>query len=390
MPLPPFSSGTRTGRNAVRAGASSTMVMTLRRRGSGRGDGRALLDDAAVEQVDAALGVPGVARIVRHHAEGGAASVQLAQELHHGLAALRSEVAGRLVGQEDQRIAGDGAGHGDTLLLPARELARQVSRAMRHADPLQRLVHPLAPLLGLHAAVSERQLDVLEHRQVADQVERLEDEPDLQIADAGPIRERQVGDLLAVQPVLPLARGVEQPEQRQEGRLAAAGGAGDRDVLPLLDLEMDARQGVRLHLVGVENLGHSLELDHRAAVCAHAVSWVMRQFKRSRSKASHAEVSDKITWSPACRPSRISTVLTEERPSFTCTRTAFAPWSARRNRPTTLCSCPKAGRPTYRTSSSRSSSTVPSTLESVRAPLGSAPTIATSTVTVPFSTAGST
>ena len=39
------------------------------------------------------------------------------------------------------------------------------------------------PALGrLHAAVGERQLDVLEHRQVADQVEALEDEADLAVA----------------------------------------------------------------------------------------------------------------------------------------------------------------------------------------------------------------
>src|SRR5215471_5181501 len=41
-----------------------------------------------------------------------------------------------------------------------------------------------SPALRLrHAAVRERQLHVLVHRQVADQVEALEDEPDLAIAD---------------------------------------------------------------------------------------------------------------------------------------------------------------------------------------------------------------
>ena len=39
-----------------------------------------------------------------------------------------------------------------------------------------------------HAAVGERQLDVLVDREVADQVERLEDEADLPVADAGALR----------------------------------------------------------------------------------------------------------------------------------------------------------------------------------------------------------
>src|SRR5947209_1192018 len=45
------------------------------------GDGRhlhPLLDDTAVEEVDAAIGVARVARIVRDHADRGAAHVQLA------------------------------------------------------------------------------------------------------------------------------------------------------------------------------------------------------------------------------------------------------------------------------------------------------------------------
>src|SRR5438046_10127718 len=74
-----------------------------------------LLDHTAVEQMDAALGVPGVARIVRDHADGGAAAVQLLEQVHHGFAAARVEVAGRLVRQQDERLAGDGAGHGNAL-----------------------------------------------------------------------------------------------------------------------------------------------------------------------------------------------------------------------------------------------------------------------------------
>jgi len=42
----------------------------------------------------------------------------------------RVEVSRRLVGQQDQRLAGDGAGHGHALLLTARKLAGQMLRAM--------------------------------------------------------------------------------------------------------------------------------------------------------------------------------------------------------------------------------------------------------------------
>ena len=192
--------------------------------------------------MDAAVGVARVARIVRDHADRRAGAVQLAQQIHHRFAAARVEVAGRLVREQDERLAGDGARDGDALLLTAGELARQVLRAMRHADALERRLDALLALGRLHAAVGERQLDVLEHGEIADQVEALEDEPDLAVADARALRGGQLGDRPAVQQVLPFGRRVEQAENRQQRRLAAARRPGDRDVLALADLEVDARR----------------------------------------------------------------------------------------------------------------------------------------------------
>ena len=62
-------------------------------------------------------------------------------ELAHGAAheredlgaGARVEVAGRLVGEDDLRPAGQGPGDGDALLLAAGELARAVRRAGRRA-----------------------------------------------------------------------------------------------------------------------------------------------------------------------------------------------------------------------------------------------------------------
>ena len=46
--------------------------------------------------------------------------------------------------------------------------------------------------LGAHAAIGQRKLHILEHGQIADQIEALEDESDLAVADAGAIRERKI------------------------------------------------------------------------------------------------------------------------------------------------------------------------------------------------------
>lgn len=82
-------------------------------------------------------------------------------------------------------------------------------------------------------------------------------------------------------------------------------------------------------------------------------------------------------------------LLTEARPTWTGTRWADLPSGASLKRLRVLFSLPEAGRPTKRTSVRRSRSMVPSTLRSGRAPWGRGPSRATSTVTVPFWTAGS-
>src|SRR5580658_10811731 len=71
-------------------------------------------------------------------------------------------------------------------------------------------------------------------------------------------------------------------------------------------------------------------------------------FSRMRSKASQADISDKITLSPTFSPSTISIVFTELRPSFTFTRVASELSSVSLKSPIVLSDCPCTGLPTYK------------------------------------------
>ena len=95
--------------------------------------------------------------------------------------------------------------------------------------------------------------------------------------------------------------------------------------LPISTSMLDKR--VRLDLVGEEHLRHAVQLDEGGAVrhLALMTSRGLLLASRTRSNASHADMSDRITLSPTFRPDRTSTVLTELRPSFTCTRVAPLP-----------------------------------------------------------------
>lgn len=60
--------------------------------------------------------------------------VQVYQNLHHDVRAARVQVPGRLVEQEDRRVVRDGTRDGDTLLLTARELVREVVETAAQPD----------------------------------------------------------------------------------------------------------------------------------------------------------------------------------------------------------------------------------------------------------------
>ena len=63
----------------------------------------------------------------------------------------------------------------------------------------------------------------------------------------------EVVDRRIVQDIGSARRRIEKAEDRQERRFAAAGRTGDGHILALLEIEMDARESVCLHLVGVED-----------------------------------------------------------------------------------------------------------------------------------------
>src|SRR2546429_1067363 len=246
--------------------------------------------------------------------------MQLAQQLHDGFAVGRVEVPGRLVSQESRGASEAGSRRRRPLLLAAGQLRWVMLRPVRHPRPLERRLRPLLALGAGHATVSEWQLDVLVHGQVADQVERLENESDAPIPDPRALRGGQVRDRPILEQVGAFGGRVEQPQQRQQRRLAAPRRPGDRDVLALLDLEMNIRERVGLHFVGVEDLLYALELNECGAVASrHRVSY---RLILTLSTLSHCDMSDRITESRTFRPRITSMVLTELRPTCTCTRFA--------------------------------------------------------------------
>ena len=81
--------------------------------------------------------------------------------------------------------------------------------------------------------VGQRQLDVFIYREIANQVETLEDESDLLIADARALGKVEVLDRLAIQRVAAIGRRIEQADDRKQRGLAAARGPDMATYSPL-------------------------------------------------------------------------------------------------------------------------------------------------------------
>ena len=98
--------------------------------------------------------------------EGGAGARELAHGADQGLPGGGVELGGGLVGEQDQRPADGRGGEGDPLLLPAGQLRRKRPSVVGHADDPEQLDRRLP----VDAAKSGRQLDLLDGRQLFEQV----------------------------------------------------------------------------------------------------------------------------------------------------------------------------------------------------------------------------
>ena len=166
------------------------------------------------------------------------------------------------VGSSASRTSGlddEGARQRDALLLAARQHLRVVAQPLAEADAAEHLGGQ-PPRVGL-ALQLERQHDVLERVQVAEQLETLEHEAHLGGAHRGTrvFVEREQVD--AVEPDRPAGRRVEAGDDRQQRALAGARRADDGGRLVRREREIDLMENGQ-RPGGIANLlGQALDDD---------------------------------------------------------------------------------------------------------------------------------
>ena len=119
----------------------------------------------------------------------------------------------------------------------------------------------LAALLAGDAAVDHRQFHVLHHIELGQQIEELEHEPDLAVANGGKLPRGGVLDHHAVELDRPFGGRVQAAEDVHQGGLAAPGRADDRDEFALPDVQRDIIQGADFLLAEAIDFADVAEFD---------------------------------------------------------------------------------------------------------------------------------
>ena len=189
-------------------------------------------DLAPVHEQNPGPHLAGKAHLVGHHHHGDTVLRQIGNDLQNLAYHLRVQRGGRLVKEKHIRLHGQRPDNGNSLLLSAGELTGIGPRLIVKAHPLQkRHGLGLALRLGQSLDLDLGNGDVLQHRQVVEQVELLEYHPHLLSV---PVHIKALGrDVLSFKENGARCGLLQQIQASDKCGFAAAGGADDDHHIPL-------------------------------------------------------------------------------------------------------------------------------------------------------------
>ena len=202
-----------------------------------------VIGDRAVLQLDDAIALPGDGGIVGDQQERcAAAAMQLEKQPDDGGPGLTIEIAGRLVGHQQRRLADECPGQGDALLFTAGQLRWIMPEAVSEADGFQIVPGTLERIACAGKLKWKRCVLLGRHRR--DKVEVLKDYADILATESREpvfVQARKVD----VRGAHAAASRLLQPgDHHEKTGLTGAGGAYDADRFALADDQVDAAQDV--------------------------------------------------------------------------------------------------------------------------------------------------
>lgn len=183
-------------------------------------------------------------RIMRHEQQRRALIRQFRQNVHNLRTATAVEISRRFVRQNDGRVVDERTRNRHALLLTAGKLVRIGFHLVQQTDFAQHFRRTRQTLLFRHARVAQRECHVFRHGVGGKKVEGLEDVAEGLEAQIGFCLVGEVADVLPVESIAAFGEVIQQTDDVEQRRFAAAGFAGDGDKLALLNGQCDAGQRV--------------------------------------------------------------------------------------------------------------------------------------------------
>src|SRR6202022_2268127 len=195
--------------------------------------------------------------VVRRHQDGRPSGVDLQEQLDDLPGGRRVEVPGRLIGEKDPRIVDERPRDRDPLLLAAGKLIGELVLFALQADDAEHLFDLRLEVPQGAFGDAQREGDILENREVGEQLEILKDHADL-ATQKGQVPALEAVQVLTVD--MDLARGDflfadQEPNQR---RFAGAARSDQEDEVLLGNHQRDVAQ--RHRAVGIFLL-HPFQAD---------------------------------------------------------------------------------------------------------------------------------
>ena len=219
--------------------------------------------DLPIQHADDAGGIPlGQLRVVGHHHHQPILG-HLFEQLHHLHAGFGIQRSRRFIRQNNVRVIHQRPGNGHPLHLSAGHFAGLFSQLRAQPHLLQRLLGP-APALRLgYAGEGQRQLHILQHGLVGNEVVALEYKADGVVAVGVPVPAAEGPGGFAVDDQVAAGVLIQTADDVQQGGFPAAGGPQNGDKFVAAKIQRHTTQGgdgVFPRRIGFYNI---FQLQHR-------------------------------------------------------------------------------------------------------------------------------
>src|SRR5216117_3947744 len=224
-------------------------------------------DDAAVVDLDDTVRELPQPQVVGDEQHPAPLAHLFAQQPHDGAPRVPVERPGRLVADDERRIAREGACDRDPLPLSSRELARPVMEAIAQTHPRENVRSARASLRPRRAFHHQHLANVVERGERREKIVRLEDEahvpaPDFRRVFLGKTRNRHPAELY-----LAARRSKQSREDIEQRRLPRSGRAHEKHELPGAQLDRYFVERLRGDGAGAECLGDVPRANQDRARC---------------------------------------------------------------------------------------------------------------------------